>query len=902
MKDISEKHPAGIAWDQFADILLRITPEAVYGVDAAGCCLFANHRCLEMLGYRDEEALLGRNMHVLLHCNEKGEPISPEAHCPMCRPHPGEGHAIADSRFLRRGDGTVLPVRFRTYPLSGRQNPAGAIAAFSDLAEEEDLHRQHGLIIDTTPDSFWIIDQKGYFIDTNEATCRLLGYGIDEIRGMHIADIDVDEKPGDVEQRINHILKHGAATFVRRHRRKDGSILDAEISARAFRGPAGEQRLFGFVRDITGRLAIERELREHRDNLEKLVDARTLALKESEERYRNLTENISDWIWEMDAECRYSYSNPQVRDILGYGPEEVTGFQLFDFLADEGEIRRVKKIFSEAAADGKQLTGLENFARHKDGRPVILETSGIPAYDAAGRFRGYRGINRDVTGKKKMERTIRTIIAGSAKAAGQDFFDSLADTLCSWLNCEISYILDIHGPRAETIIIKADGCHLEPFSFVLQGTPCEEVIRRGYLHLPENVAVRFPHNSNLYTLEASGFVGMPLANRAGEIVGVMAAVSRNPLRLPEEAEIVLPILADRASVELERIRAGRELLQRKIFFESIFNSVPDGVVITNTDQEFIHCNPGLTGMVGYTPGELNGKNINFLLADENDCRQIAHEFLQNDDLRRKRKPVMTEIRYRGGGTVQVEILCTQVRDPEERLHGHMLMIRDITERRRAERELVKYARVQNVLLKEVNHRVKNNLFAIIAMINSQKSQLRGKDEGILCGLEQRVLALAAVHDLLSKSEWQPVYFRELCEKILQRIVESARAEAGLTCTISRSSLLLTSRQAHLAAVLINELGTNVVKYGIGAAPNPAITVDIRQQAAEVTVVFRDNGPGFSPEIFSENAEKRSSQGIGLEIITDAVRRGLQGEINMYNEKGAVVEFSFVAESPGRGEE
>jgi diguanylate cyclase (GGDEF)-like protein/PAS domain S-box-containing protein len=125
-------------------------------------------------------------------------------------------------------------------------------------------------------------------------------------------------------------------------------------------------------------------------------------LEESETRFRNLSETTSDWIWEVDANGVYTYASPKVRDLLGYAPHEVLGRTPFD-LMPPAEAARVGAIFAEIAAARRPFALLENLNRHKDGREVVLETSGIPLVDADGTFRGYRGIDRDVTARKATE-------------------------------------------------------------------------------------------------------------------------------------------------------------------------------------------------------------------------------------------------------------------------------------------------------------------------------------------------------------------------------------------------------------------------------------------------------------------------------------------------------------------
>ena len=126
------------------------------------------------------------------------------------------------------------------------------------------------------------------------------------------------------------------------------------------------------------------------------------ALRESEKRFKALVEVTSDWVWEVNENGVYTYVSPKVYDLLGYRPEEVLGKTPFDFMTDS-EAERVLLLFGEKAARQEPFQFLENTNVRKDGTKVVLETSGVPVFDAAGAFCGYHGIDRDITERVKRD-------------------------------------------------------------------------------------------------------------------------------------------------------------------------------------------------------------------------------------------------------------------------------------------------------------------------------------------------------------------------------------------------------------------------------------------------------------------------------------------------------------------
>jgi len=125
-----------------------------------------------------------------------------------------------------------------------------------------------------------------------------------------------------------------------------------------------------------------------------------------EKRLLSLVESVRDWIWEVDTDGIYTYSNPAVEDLLGYTPEEVIGKTPFDFMPPE-ESKRVSAEFKRVLKEKKHFERLENLNMTKDGRTVVMETSGSPIIDDHGRLCGYRGVDRDITERKNHEEELK---------------------------------------------------------------------------------------------------------------------------------------------------------------------------------------------------------------------------------------------------------------------------------------------------------------------------------------------------------------------------------------------------------------------------------------------------------------------------------------------------------------
>jgi PAS domain S-box-containing protein len=132
------------------------------------------------------------------------------------------------------------------------------------------------------------------------------------------------------------------------------------------------------------------------------VQVKTDKLFKSEQRFRSLVESSSDWIWEVDLEGRYTYVSPKAEDLLGFKPEHFIGHTPFESMPP-AEAERVRILFQKYIQSQQPFMGMENINIHKDGRKIILETSGVPIFDEQANLVGYRGVDRDVTEFKEVQ-------------------------------------------------------------------------------------------------------------------------------------------------------------------------------------------------------------------------------------------------------------------------------------------------------------------------------------------------------------------------------------------------------------------------------------------------------------------------------------------------------------------
>ncbi len=196
-----------------------------------------------------------------------------------------------------------------------------------------------------------------------------------------------------------------------------------------------------------------------------------------------------------------------------------------------------------------------------------------------------------------------------------------------------------------------------------------------------------------------------------------------------------------------------------------------------------------------------------------------------------------------------------------------------------------------VLLREVNHRVKNNLATIIGLLYAEKRYARGEEldtfRAMMDELINRIQGLATAHNMLSASTWAPLSLSELATQVVAPSLRALSPDKRVEVEVSPSPLCVDARQAGSLALVFNELTTNVVKYALAGRATARITVQITGGGDTVQCEFRDDGPGYPEAVL-----RLEQHNVGLYLIQTIVRKDLQGELALRNDGGAVTLIKF----------
>ncbi|MGD9098901.1 MAG: PAS domain S-box protein [Anaerolineae bacterium] len=196
-----------------------------------------------------------------------------------------------------------------------------------------------------------------------------------------------------------------------------------------------------------------------------------------------------------------------------------------------------------------------------------------------------------------------------------------------------------------------------------------------------------------------------------------------------------------------------------------------------------------------------------------------------------------------------------------------------------------------VLLREVNHRVKNNLSGIIGLLYAARHRTKVRDQATyqatINELIGRVRGLAQVHNMLSASQWSPLPLSELAAKVIRATLHALPNEKRVSVDVHPSSVRVTPDQAHNLALALNELTTNAVKHALGERDAARVTFQVALHDGTARCEFRDDGPGYPQEVL-----RMERYNAGFDLIRSIVRDNLDGELTLRNDGGAVALVKF----------
>lgn len=814
--------------------LFESSDDVMYLRDAEGRFLEVNSAA-ERFFARPAEEILGRRMGELLE-------IGAASHTEQIDLRVLAGESVTyEERAVVDGEMRVFHVK--AHPVFGHDKSVVEICAVArDVTEQRNQQLEYSHILKTALDGFLVFDESARILQANHAAACMLGYREEELLSLSIPHIDVDEDEERVREHMAEVREVGAQRFEARHRRKDGGIVNVEVSISYLSGPPG--RFIAFVRDIGEHqvaLQLLRHLGKSNDTHELLTD---------------VTRIMKDW-----AGC----------DAVGVRLKDGDDYPYFETRGFPPEFVKTERYLCETDRDGR-------IVRDASGNPILECICGRvirgesdpakPFFTEAGSFftksttellscstaEERQGRTRNRCNREGFESVALVPIRHGSEVLGllqfndrrTGRFDESAVELFEWFATNLGLGLkqrrDAEALRRNredlsALMENADGQVWSidtQYRLIIANSRFHESIRRGLgtTDEPGDDVLALPRLADV----ANDWRAYYDRALAGEVFSVEIACPFpgpgavpiecrfNPIRRVDGGVHGVACFARDIS---DKKRAENELRESEANLLGLIESSEDIIVLRNRAGEAVLYNTAFVAICRRLFGIDGYKGINTVRlldeADQDRWRRSMDRVLAGQSVRERFSHRFDDGEVRWYDRMFNPIL----RDAE--VTGFAEFTRDITEMHEIEQRLTDLLKEKEYLMAELNHRVKNNLAMVSSLINLKSSAL---GDGVdLSDVRNQLEAIRAAHEKLSLTHGTlEIRVKGYITDILETVF-SSMAKSEVRTEIRVDDVELPAKTAMTLGLIINEAATNAVQHAFEPGTSGEFAVELTGDAA-----------------------------------------------------------------------
>jgi len=229
---------------------------------------------------------------------------------------------------------------------------------------------------------------------------------------------------------------------------------------------------------------------------------------------------------------------------------------------------------------------------------------------------------------------LRLVVEGTAAETGTEFFRALVRNLAAVMDTAGAWVTEYH-PEARRLRAQAfwlNGALVENFEYAIAGTACEPVVEsKRLVHIPERLIELYPNDPDLIAINAVSYLGVPLLDTRGEVMGHLSVLDTKPLPADPRLISLFEIFAARAAAESRRLRTEQDVRAREEQLSAVLDGAMDAIVVLNADGVITRVNPAAERLFGCTAEDLLGENVRDFLPAESATQFAA--FLKELDSR-----------------------------------------------------------------------------------------------------------------------------------------------------------------------------------------------------------------------------------------------------------------------------
>ncbi len=724
------------------------------------------------------------------------------------------------------------------------------------------LCEKYKTLLDLASDGIHIMNREGQILEFSSSFCKMLGYLPEEIYNLTLFDIDPLLTREIFHHKVNKELAYHPKRFMGKHRKKNGSTIDVEINARLI-NIEGDIFIYSSSRDVTKQFEEQKKLEELSSHLQSLFNS------------------IPDLVWMKDIKGVYTTCNKRFEDFFGAKKNNIIGKTDYDFVnKDLADFFLIND--RNAMRSSEPVTNFEEITFASDGHREFLQTIKTAILDHDNNIIGVLGIGRDVSKLKELERSFQE--AQHLAKIGSWKFDFKTGKF-SWSD-EIYNIFDVQKKEVHP-----------SYEFFLSR------IHPDDRQLVDDIYRESVKNKISYTI-THRIIGKNI-----KYVTEIGITKYSPTGEP---------LFSQGTVQdvTEKIIRQKETEDQKNLFETIFNSLADGIAILDEQTNFVKFNRSYLEMTGFTEDELKSKNCMSLTAPEDMERAVAtlRTLFEVKHITNFEKSCIVKKGRKLTINMSVSIM------PNGK---HMLVnTKDITKNREIQNELIQAKekaestnRIKSQFLANMSHEIRTPLNGIIGLTELVlRSDLSENIRGFLNkSIKSSKSLLNIINDILDFSKIEAgklqivqteFDFDEMMTSIANFFSYSI-FEKGLKFSLHIDQNIpekLIGDQVRISQVINNFLGNAIKFTERGSISVHVILLNRNDKEVDLQFSIIDTGIGmtyaqknklFQPfsQIDNSNTRKYGGSGLGL-VISKQITEMMGGKVWFESEKDVGSTFSF----------
>lgn len=747
------------------------------------------------------------------------------------------------------------------------------------LAEEKLKENQKYTqsIIDNSLDIICASDINGNIIEFNKSGTKIFGYKPKEALTIKAVSLYANKK--DFYKVGKQLKEKGTFVGEVENKRKNGEKFTSFLSASLLYDQQG---------NVIGSMGISRDITDLKEAEKQLI--------ESEEKYRDLFENATDLIQSVDVKGNILYVNNAWKDKLGYTDKEILNKNIFEIIHPDCT-EKCKEIFEKIINSKSNKTNKVSYElKTKQGKKITVEGNVSLRYKD-GKPESTRAILRDIT-DEIWDKTLQTVYNNVAKIITEKndsevLYESIRKELGKVINTDvfsISYKLDndlLTFPYYYDITRKG---RLEAKNRYKKKGLNEYIIEKGksfIMHSNEWNKIIAKGNYKLFGPEAKVFVGVPLKIK-NEVIGVVAVQSyTNRNEYNEKTIEILEFISGVLALTVQRKYDEAKIYEQTSRLKAIIES---------SSHLFWTFQPN-TGLTSFNKNysdsifDLYGKRPEIEKENKTHPNKIISfwEEKYKEAIKGKKVEFTVNRKNKKGVDVITEIFLNPIYDDKGNVSEISGIGHDITEKILAEEKLKESLKEKEILLKEVHHRVKNNLQVISSILNLQSSYVKDeKTLNILKESQNRIKSMAFIHEsLYQTNDFSKIDFSEYVISLSKNLVHSYELfDNFVSLKLDVKNVSLNLDQSIPCGLLINELISNALKYAFPKKEKGTITVKLYEKEETVYLKVKDDGVGLPKDI-----DYRNTESLGLQLVMTLTEQ-IGGNIELDNSKGANYNITF----------